>query len=221
MLTSLRNASEDRLRQASLMLQNIKNIESLNDNQQDELLRVLKGMLFVALYACIEHVLTSSVSSFLSHIQSTPLPASKYNPSLFPTILNGEFNSVIGASKKTVWQKKRELAARIFSDTPSVIKNDVFPAESTNISHDHFVNIWSQLGLAGAALPDGMGHWVINEIKEHRNAIAHGREKAASVGARFSVPDLESRYRSVEAICMNTIICFEDHINQKDYLVTR
>lgn len=218
MLEALRSASDDRLRQAFLMLKSIKDIESSNDAQQDELLKTLKGMLFVALYACIEHVLTNSVSSFLSHIRADPLPALKYKASLFPTILSREFNSVTSASKKTVWQKKYELSARIFSEEPSKIENDIFPAESTNISYNHFIDIWSQLGLSGDALPNGIGHWIVNEIKEHRNAIAHGREKASSIGSRFSVPALELKYRDVEAICENTIICFEEHIRQRSYL---
>lgn len=221
MLTALKIASEERLRQASLLLQNIKQIDASRDTEKDEFLRVSKGMLFVALYACIEHALTNSVSTFLSYIQASPYPPLQYNPSLLPTILNREFNSVVGSSKKAIWQSKSSLIARIFSAVPGTIDNDIFPAEGTNISYDHFLNIWAQLGLPGPALPDGINHWLINEIKEHRNSIAHGREKAANIGARFSVPTLESKYRSVEAVCANTIMCFEDHIRQRTYLAAR
>lgn len=218
MLTALRTASDDRLRQAFLLLQNIKKLDEENGLEENELLKILKGMFFIALYACIEHILTKSVSDFLLHIQSAPAAPKKYKQSLLPTLLNSELNSLINSSKKNIWQSKSNLISRIFDDAYCAVDNNVFPTDGTNITYDHFQEIWLQLSLPGKAIPPEISHWVVNEIKEHRNAIAHGREKASTIGGRFSVAALESRYRQIEKICTNTIICFQDHINQKTYL---
>lgn len=218
MLASLRAASDDRIRQSFLLLQQIRRLESLNDPSVDELARVQKGMLFVSLYACLEFTLTSAVSEFLAHLQGAPAAASTYRPALLTVLLNREFSAVIDASKKSVWQHKANLVDRIFGRDACTIDNAVFPAEGTNISSDHFDSVWTHLQLPGTPLPSGVSHWHVNEIKEHRNAIAHGREKAASIGSRFSSGTLEDRHRAVQTLCTHTILTFEEHIENRTYL---
>ena len=114
-------------------------------------------------------------------------------------------------------ESPRELST-LQSPTACAIDNDIFPAESTNISADHFQVIWNQLEIPGSALPPGVNPWTVNEIKEHRNAIAHGRERAATIGSRFTLTALEDRHRAVEAICAYTVISFEEHLAQRTFL---
>lgn len=218
MLASLRAASDDRVRQSFLLLQQIQRRESLADPSADELARVEKGMLFVSLYACIEYTLTNAVAEFLAHLQSAPTMPLDYIPELLPVLLNREFSAVIDSSKKNVWLHKANLVATIFSQKQCTIDSAVFPADGVNISSAHFESVWKNFKLPGTALPLGVSHWLLTEIKEHRNAIAHGREKAASIGARFSSSMLETRYRSVQALCAHVIMTFEDYIAKKSFL---
>lgn len=217
MLASLRSGSSDRIRQSFLLLQHLKQVDAVADPANDELIKTQKGFVFVSFYAALEFTLTTAVSDFLSYIQPAALNPGKYKPSLLPTLLNREFNAVVGASKRTAWEKKLSLVERLFSNNPCTIDNDVFPAESTNISADHFAMIWRQFSIPGSPLPTGINPWTLNEIKEHRNAIAHGRETASTIGARFTLNALEDRHRSVEAICAHTVLAFEEHLANRTF----
>lgn len=219
MFVTLRAASDDRVRQAFLLLQQIRRLDPRVDPTVEELARVEKGMLFVSLYACIEFTLTGAVSQFLTELQNAPgLPAA-YHPALLTVLLNREFNAVVDASKRTIWKNKALLIERIFGRDACTIDPAVFPADGTNISSEHFESIWKHLQLPGPPLPQGVQTWLVDEIKNHRNAIAHGREKAANIGSRFSVATLESRFRAVQTICEHTILSFEDHLAKKSFLV--
>lgn len=198
----------------------MKHIESARNPSSDEILKVQKGLFFVSLYACIEYTLTTAVSEFLAALQATPLAPMQYQAALLPTILNREFNAVRDASKRTVWDHRLALVRRVFSPDTCTIDNGVFPAEGTNVSTEHFTAIWRHLQLPGNPIPLSVNPWMINEIKEHRNAIAHGRERAASIGSRFTVDNLEDRHRAVEALCTNTILSIEEHLTTQAFLAT-
>ena len=215
-LGSLHAGLSDRIRQSFIFLQHLRNLDGQGD---EELIKAQKGMMFVSLYACIEYTLTNGVSAFLSNIQLTAAPPSYYKIGLMPVLLNREFNSVLNGSKRNIWENKLNLVRRIFSTDPCTIDNDVFPADGINISADHFSIIWEQLHLTSPPLPPSVNPWLINEIKEHRNAIAHGREKAASIGARFTIALLEDRHQAVEALCTHTVMSLEEHLQERRYLM--
>lgn len=218
MLAALRSGSSDRVRQSSLLLQHLRQLEIAGVAGNEELLKTQKGLFFISLYASLEFTITNSVSEFLSSLQASAQAPGFYRVSLLPTLLNREFNAVLGASKRTIWNHKQNLVNRMFAGDVCTIDNDIFPTESTNISADHFQAVWSQLAIPGNPLPAGVNPWTINEIKEHRNAIAHGRERAAAIGARFSLSALEERHRIVEEVCAHTVISFEEHLSNRTFL---
>ncbi|WP_259373719.1 HEPN domain-containing protein [Rubrivivax gelatinosus] len=219
MLAALRSSSDDRLRQAYLLLQHLRRLDERDDATHEDLIKAQKGMLFVSMYAALEYTVVSAVSDFLAELQANAAAPSAYKSSLIPTLLNREFNAIIGASKKTVWSHKLNLVRRLAAPDLCSIDNDVFPAESTNISADHLASIWGQLCLPGAPLPPQATAWLINELKNHRNAIAHGRETASSIGGRFSVSQLEQRYAAVQATCAHIVMAFEEHLDQRSYFI--
>ena len=218
MLASLRAGSGDRVRQSFVLIQQLRQMEAAGESANEEILKIQKGLFFVSLYASLEFTLTNAVSEFLSALQTSAVEPRQYRVGLLPTLLNREFNAVTGSSKKTNWDHKRSLIERVFSQNACTIDNDIFPAESTNISADHFQTIWNQLEIPGDPLPPGVNPWTVNEIKEHRNAIAHGREKAATIGSRFTLTALEDRHRTVESICAYTVMSFEEHLSQRTFL---
>lgn len=220
MLASLRAGSDDRVRQTFLLIQQLRQLETADDAANKEILKIQKGLLFVSLYAALEFTLTNAVSEFLSALQSSAVEPKQYRLVLLPTLLNREFNAVTGSSKLKSWANKRSLIERVFSPDACTIDSDIFPAESTNISADHFQAIWNQLGIPGSPLPPDVDYWAVNEIKNHRNAIAHGRETAATIGSRFTLTVLEKRHRTVELICAHTVISFEEHLTQRTFLAS-
>ena len=198
----------------------INHISSLDAGSLDnsELLKIQKGFLFVSLYASIEYTLTTTVSGFLetlNHEQHKPMEFRKY---LLCSVLDSKFKALIGSGKKRVWDKKKELFDALFSPEPACIDESVFPTDGINISKKQIEDIWTIFHLGGSPIPTEINDWILIEIKDHRNAIAHGREKAANIGGRYTVGVLQQRVSDVEIICFHILESFQEALEAKSYL---
>lgn len=218
MFSAVSSQSNDRIRQASLLLSHAKLLESQNPQESDELVKVQKGLVFVALYSSIEFSVTASVSNLLTLIQANPQKPLAYRKHLLCSLLNSELNAVTNSGKKNIWSKKADLFDRIFSETPVIVDNAVFPTDGINIGYSQLEEIWTMFHLPLPVLPDGVYPLLLNQIKEHRNAIAHGREKAASIGGRFTTKELERQLRDVDLLCSHIIGSFDELFSTQKYL---
>jgi len=218
MFDSVYSEYGDRIRQASVILASIEALSAGGTSEADELTKAQKGLLFILLYAAIEYSITASVSTFLSLLQTEARKPKEYKKYYLCTLLNAEFNAVLGSGKKKLWSKKAALLDGVFSEDPVSIDNAVFPTDAINIGRDQIVEIWKMFHLPEPIFPDGFNHWFLTEVKEHRNAIAHGREKASTIGGRFTLDQLQTRYRAVDYLCTHIIGTFENTFASKEYL---
>ena len=210
--------STERILQSTVMLNNIRNLEKKKEITSLDLIKVEKGMLFVSLYAAIEFTLTGCCSNFLAILQGKKHIPIKYKNNLLCVLLDSEFKAIADSGKKTIWKKKEALIARIFSLDKPIIDNTVFPSEGTNIGLAQLQDVWNFLHLPKPIIPDGESEWYLQDIKEHRNAIAHGRVKSAEVGQRYTFNDLEKRHNFVKMLCGHIIETFISHVNAEGFL---
>lgn len=219
MFSSISSESSDRIRQAALQLADIKKMEAESDSTTSyEHLKIQKGLLFVSLYAAIEYTITASASQFLLGLQGDPKKPLDYKKYILCTALNAEFNAITSGVKKGLWQKKAQFIDSLFSAQIVNFDNNVFPTDGTNISHDQIAEVWKFFHLPEPVVPDGIHPWLLNEIKNHRNAIAHGREKAANIGGRFTVELLENRLKAVTLLCAHIVNSFDEHYRAQSFL---
>lgn len=205
----------DRLNQSKELLNHIANLEK--SGQSPELLKIQKGLIFISLYSSIEYTITNVVSRFLEILKQEQLKPMEYKKYLLCAVMDDKFNALLGCSKKNVWNKKKEFFDALFSTEPASIDNTVFPTDGTNISKKQIEDIWNIFHLSGDAIPTGINTWVLNEIKNHRNAIAHGREKASVIGGRYTSGTLNQRVSDVEILCFHIVSGFESISTSKDY----
>lgn len=205
----------DRLNQSKELISHISNLET--DGQNSELIKIQKGYLFVSLYSSIEYTITNVVSRFLEILKQEQLKPMEYKKYLLCAVLDNKFNALIGSSKKKVWDKKKEFFDALFSAEPANVDDSVFPTDGINISKKQIEDIWGIFHLSGDPIPEGINTWVLNEIKDHRNAIAHGREKAADIGGRYTTSTLTQRVNDVETLCFHIVSGFKDASDTKAY----
>ncbi|MFQ2696827.1 hypothetical protein ACK3ZQ_19020, partial [Aeromonas caviae] len=55
-------------------------------------------------------------------------------------------------------------------------------------------------------------------IKDHRNAIAHGREKAINIGSRYTLDSLKKKTQDIESICFHILNGFKEAFSLEAYL---
>ena len=218
MFSSIILESSDRIRQATLQLAIIKKTESESDDTFHDFVKIQKGLFFVSLYAAIEFTITASTSQFLSALQVDPKKPIEYKKYILCTALNPQFNALTSGAKKGLWKKKAMLLDSLFSDQVAQFDNAVFPTDGTNISYDHLAEVWKLFHLPEPVVPEGVHPWLLKEIKNHRNAIAHGREKADAIGGRFTVELLENRLSAVQLLCSHIVTGFEEHYRSQSFL---
>lgn len=205
----------DRLNQSKELIGHISSLEL--DSQNSELIKIQKGYLFVSLYSSIEYTITNVVSRYLEILKQEQMKPMDYQKYLLCAVLDNKFNALIGSSKKKVWDKKREFFDALFSPEPANIDDSVFPTDGMNISKKQIEDVWSVFHLDGEPLPGGINSWILNEIKDHRNAIAHGREKAADIGGRYTTSTLNQRVIDIETLCFHIVAGFKESSNTKSY----
>ncbi|MWJ27915.1 hypothetical protein GPM19_06800 [Halomonas sp. ZH2S] len=206
----------DRLNQSKELISHVSALEA--SGQSTDLVKIQKGFLFVSLYSSVEYTITNVVSRFLEVISQEQLKPLEFKKYLLCTVLDSKFNALLNSSKKNVWNKKKDLFDALFSTAPAQIDDSVFPTDGINISQQQIEDIWAIFHLAGDAFPSNINPWILREIKEHRNAIAHGREKAAKIGGRYTVNVLNQRVADIETICFHIVSGFENLVNSKDYV---
>lgn len=208
----------DRLNQSKELINHISSLE--RDNRNSGLIKIQKGYLFVSLYSSIEYTITSVVSRYLEILRQEELKPMEYQRYLLCAVLDGKFNALVGSGKKKIWDKKKEFFDALFSSEPVDIDNSVFPTDGINISSKQIEDIWEIFHLEGAPIPESINIWILNEIKEHRNAIAHGREKAADIGGRYTFSTLNQRVIDIEKLCFHIVEGFRESSNTKSYRYT-
>lgn len=207
-----------RLRQSKAQLLHIKSLEESDDSTLEYLIKVHKGMLFISLYSVIEYCVVNSCQHFLTHLSSSPKKASSYKNSFICVLLQSEFDAIVNTGKKQIWQKKRDLIESAFGDGAVSIVNTAFPTDGSNIAYKQLQDIWSFFCVPEPILPEGVNHFLLTEIKDHRNAIAHGRKTAEEVGGRYSHIDLSKKFDCVEELSLHILNQFISHATNKTYL---
>lgn len=202
----------DRLRLCSLLLNHVSHLEQQSTSTfSDDLARMQKGMFFVQVYAAVEFTVTSSFSKFLESISGEVSAPKHYKPALLSVLLDSNFKSLMDCSPKKRWRTKAEFLTKILGEEACSVDTTVFPSTAMNISHKELCDVWYFLGLDNLPLPEGVEPQLLAEIKDHRNAIAHGRECAHDIGARYSLEQLLKKHKKIELLCHHVITSIDDH----------
>jgi len=208
----------DRIRQSKEHLELTKKLESQDENIDSEIFKIQKGFVFVSLYSSLEFTLVSVVGRYLELLKQQPKKPMEYRKYLLCTILNAKLNSVRDCSKKNLWGKKADLFDSLFSNEIVLIDDSIIPTDGFNISHKQVQDVWKLFHLSGNPLPSGVNVLLLNEVKDHRNAIAHGRKKALDVGARYTTNMLTEKERAIEELCFHILETFKSSYENEEYL---
>ena len=208
MFDALESEIERRLSQTRDILISLNKLS--NDDEYSSFLKIQKGLLFVSFYASIEFTVTNTVARFLELISDKPNKAANYKNYILCTILHSQFNAMRDCNKSNVWDKRAEFIDTLFSEAKINIDSTVFPSDGINITAKQIKDIWKYFHVDGEALPEGIADIFLMEVKNHRNAIAHGREKAADIGGRFTLEKLDEKSKDVEKFCRYIIQSFKD-----------
>ena len=208
----------DRIHQTKEILTLICNLSDQDNFSDSDILKIQKGYLFVSMYSSLEFSLVATVGRFLELLKHQPKKPLDYKRYILCSVLNANFNSIRDCSKKKVWDRKSDFLDALFSSDLASIQESVFPTDGINISHKQIQDIWKFFHLSGQPLPEGVTHLLLSEIKEHRNSIAHGREKAIEIGSRYTSSVLKGKSEAIERVCFHILEEFRSSYDSKGFL---
>jgi len=179
------------------------------------LAQTARGLAFVQIYAAYEYTVTTvvqrAIDALVAHNHATKDLAS----SLLTIFLEPELQSFRTCNLKNEWNNRIALFQKIFENTPARVPNTVFPNDGTHYRSTQLQTIFKVLGINRIPAPRQRHLHRINEVVENRNAIAHGRETADSVGRRFTREEVMHAIRQMKSVCVLLISVIEAYCADK------
>ena len=176
-----------------------------------------KGLFFVHLYSVLEFTVTATVRETILAINKVALAHADIQPLLLSLALDNHCESLAAVGRNKSWQKRWELFRQIKSPEPLAINDNILPTDGSNIQYQQLESIWTTFCIREPVLPDIKLKGRLAEVVEKRNAIAHGREAAGTVGGRFTTADLQQRYSAIDQVCMYVVQVFTDYLKKEHY----
>lgn len=206
-----------RLAESSLFLRHLRAMHASELSPSDDLQKSLKAHWLVSLYASLERGINAVIEAALFEITSAAPASDACLPPLhslihFPMIqaLRDCSNNRIFDRSVALFDASQSGAAVKFSDNP-------LAERLQNVDGKTFG--WL-LGLFGAEQYEIEASHLgrLNNLRERRNAVAHGRESAVEVGQRFGLDELARLYEIVDEELTRFQLSLSDHCSAGSYM---
>ena len=192
--------------------QKFLSVAAASSNSQADVAATCRGLLFIQLYGAYEYAVTTAVQAALDMIQQQSLGYGQLRRGLLALVLDPKWRSAGQVGSKGLWDSRLALIEAMNDTTPIVdLNNKLFPADGSHYRSRQLETIERVFGLKSPILPESRLIGRIHELVEKRNAIAHGRNTAREVGARFTNGDMESIIADTNAIAQYVIDAMENH----------
>ena len=203
-----------RMQVASRILdgQKFLSVAAASSNSQADVAATCRGLLFIQLYGAYEYAVTTTVQAALDMIMQQSLGYGQLRRELLALVLDPKWRSAGQVGAKGLWDSRLALIEAMNDTTPIIdLDNKLFPRDGSHYRFRQLETIERVFGFKSPILPESRLIGRIHELVEKRNAIAHGRNTAREVGARFTNGDMESRVADTNTIAQHVIDSMENH----------
>jgi HEPN superfamily protein len=209
---ALRSDVEDRLLLIEEQISVLSRVEDEKTVPQT-LLKTLKGLTFVQLYAVYEQTVVGAVQAAIRALNMTRIPLRELRHELLGIALDANCRSLADCGPNRTWDVRVALMGKTRSEDPVEAPEEMFPADGTHYRFGQLQTLWTLFGIPSLPVPEMRLIGRIEELVELRNGISHGRLRAEEVGSTVSVTDLRSRHGDIREICRHLIATLEMHVN--------
>lgn len=215
--SSARTITAERFNESLIYLNYISALEPKPGEPVGQELKVMKGLFLVHLYGALEKSTTTSVQLLLTSIKSLqPKNADVILP--FNVIsMARHWKSIKDTRYKGAFLQMREFFSALESNSFHDIDETLFSSLLMNIWANTIDEVVGAFGISGFALTVS-DRALINELVDKRNAVAHGRESAASVGEKYRCDELRKRLNSTQVLMTTFIDRLEVYFEQREFL---
>jgi hypothetical protein len=214
---SARGIASARLSESLVYLNYISSIEPKPGQPVGQDMKVMKGLFFVLLYGALEKSTAESVQLLLTKIKSLE-PRNEHVTLPFNVIsMARKWKSIKDKGYKGVFSQMSDFFLALESSDYHGIDESLFSDLMQNVWANTIDEVVGAFGISGftLAISDRV---LIDELVGNRNAIAHGRESAASVGERYQCADLRKKLGDIQSLIDAFIDRLEAYFDQREFV---
>lgn len=178
--------------------------------------KVMKGLFYVHLYSALEKTINQVAETTLSYVSSSSRPLREIRPSLLAVALQDQIKSVRGCSSSKVLQKSVSLMESANSSASAIMADSTLSFWLQNVWASTINELLDTFGVNSYRVT-GRDKIYVDEVVDKRNAVAHGRDSAMSVGERFRCIDLETRFNVVQTVTFQVVESFREYCENSQF----
>ena len=204
MFSALKAEVEARFHVIELFLRETKHLK-------DDHAATTKGLMFVQVYAVYEFTVKSVVRQTIESITVHNHKMKDISPSMMALFLDPEWASLRDGGRKNEWKNRLKIFERAFSNDRVELRSETGPpTDGSHYRYTQLLVIFKVFGIKRRPVRRLRHIQRITEVVDHRNAIAHGQEKAEDIGRRFTRSDILRVIRQMKSVCLLLINVLDD-----------
>ena len=217
--SSLKSIVHTRFAEVNVLLNHIKVIEDSVIPPAIPPLeyKILKGLFYVHIYACIEFAVNKLVVDTLLLIKSKNISYNHYENKFHTISLHSNLQSVRDCNPKQFLDKSADIFLQIESPEIATFDETLISKYIQNIWGKTFNQLTKTLGMASFPIL-GRTISIFDELVDNRNKIAHGRDSTENVGSSPNYTDLKTKYDEVYIAINLYIDHYETYFLSKEYI---
>jgi hypothetical protein len=176
-----------------------------------DLSQTARGLAFVQIYAIHEYTVVTAVAHAAGAVVSHAHAFTDLRPSLLAIFLDAEIRSVRD-SESSQWESRLNLFEQATSKKPAVFAGvPVTPTDGRQFRRSQIELILKVFGVKRKPTVRKRHLFLIDEVVNHRNSVAHGNSTAAEVGRNYSNEEIRLKIRQMKGVCLRLVEILEEH----------
>lgn len=179
--------------------------------------KIIRGLFYVHLYAAIENSINELVQKSLLLINSKQVKNNHYTLRFNTISVLDKLHSLRDCSNKNFTNRSVALMQEIGSRNVRELNETAFSNQLQNIWMSTVLEVYDAFGIRNPIFEPRV-RATIDEIVDKRNAVAHGRESAQTIGERHRSDVLRQKLNIAQTFIIQVIDDFENFYDDKKFL---
>lgn len=171
--------------------------------------KAMRGLALVGIYSAVERGVNSYVEEALTEISAHSANIDMCRPEIQAIFFKGQLQSIRDCSMSSFEAKSVELFEAMQEGATFTTSINPFAYRLQNVDGESMVNCCNLLGAKGFTIGP-MEKARLNNLKERRNAVSHGRESPVAVGGRLTIGEI----RRIHSIADTEVNRFGNHLKE-------
>lgn len=209
--------TRERFTEALALANHLRSIAPQDLTPLDDIQKTQRGLWLVSLYAAFERGTNAIVEASLSEISSHGTKSIDCTPALHSIIHFPRVQSV----KDCGYAKLLDSSIRLFDaslgSTPANVQDNPLADYLQNVDGGTLEWVCTLFGTPAYSIT-GANRGRISNLRERRNAVAHGRESASKVGERYTLDEMMNVYQAADSELTRFHLHMESYCTGKLYV---